>query len=152
MKKYGYLILTLIWTAVIFSFSLQTADDSSQVSSGLLDLLMETFLPGLSEKISQEQLGLLHHLIRKCAHFTEFGILGGLSMLAASQYKHRLNAVCATGFCVLAACIDETIQLFSGGRAGRFTDVLLDSAGALAGILLIILIQRYKTKSSERRI
>ena len=41
---------------------------------------------------------------------------------------------------VLTALTDETIQLFSEGRSSQVTDVWLDSAGVLAGILVAIVL------------
>ena len=41
---------------------------------------------------------------------------------------------------VLTALTDETIQLFSDGRSGQVTDVWLDSAGVLTGILVAIVL------------
>lgn len=38
--------------------------------------------------------------------------------------------------CAAVAAVDETIQLFVSGRSGQLSDVLLDSCGALTGILL----------------
>lgn len=137
MKKYLYPILTLCWVALIFSFSLQPADASSQVSSGLLRTLLETFLPGLLEKLSTAQLEMLEFFVRKCAHFTEFAILGVFSALTVAQMRLRRGRLCAIVFCVLVACADEMIQLCSDGRAARLADVLLDSAGALVGLATV---------------
>ena len=52
-------------------------------------------------------------------------------------------------FCLAVACVDETIQLFVPGRAGRLTDVGIDTLGAALGIVLITLIQTMKTKFLE---
>lgn len=41
---------------------------------------------------------------------------------------------------MLTALTDETIQLFSQGRSSQVTDVWLDSAGVLAGILAALLL------------
>ncbi len=41
---------------------------------------------------------------------------------------------------VLTALTDETIQIFSPGRSSQVTDVWLDSAGVLAGILTAIVL------------
>lgn len=38
---------------------------------------------------------------------------------------------------IVAGC-DETIQLFSDGRAGRIADVLLDSSGVLVGCVILL--------------
>ena len=51
-----------------------------------------------------------------------------------------LRAAAALGFTVLYAISDEIHQLFIDGRTARFTDVLIDAAGALGGILLVLLI------------
>ena len=43
---------------------------------------------------------------------------------------------------VLYACTDEFHQLFVDGRSAQVTDVLIDSVGALSGVLLTLLIYR----------
>jgi VanZ family protein len=44
------------------------------------------------------------------------------------------------GAALLVAVLDEAIQFFSSGRAPMVSDVLLDFAGALTGLLLMTLI------------
>lgn len=136
-----YLLLTLLWVAVIFSFSLQPAATSSQVSRGVGHWIVDTFVPFLSKRLETmpvEQLELLHTLLRKAGHFSEYFILGILAMLTVSQTKLRYGKLSALVFCVLVAAVDETIQLFVSGRSGQVTDVVLDSAGALFGIALLM--------------
>ena len=48
-------------------------------------------------------------------------------------------ALIALPFSVLYAASDEVHQLFVDGRAGSAVDVLIDSGGALFGILLAVL-------------
>ena len=75
-------------------------------------------------------------ILRKIAHFVEFTCLGALlCWLFSMLKKHRLFAL-GCGF--LAACVDETIQLFVPGRGPRITDVLLDSVGVACGIALLL--------------
>ena len=45
---------------------------------------------------------------------------------------------------VLAPGVDECIQLTTPGRAGMFSDVLIDMAGGLTGHLLCRLVQHIK--------
>ena len=75
-------------------------------------------------------------LIRKAAHFAEFACLG---FLLAGFFRARGRAPLLPGaLCgLLSACVDETIQLFSPGRASAVADVWLDFAGTLAGIFLL---------------
>lgn len=89
-----------------------------------------------------------HGLLRKAAHFTEFACLGILlawlfSMLDKSLALALLCAVAVAG-------IDETIQYFVPNRGPGIKDVLIDSAGALAGIALVLLRCAFLKKSRKR--
>lgn len=136
-----YLLLTLLWVAVIFSFSLQPASTSSQMSRGVGHWLVETFAPTFAEQLATmrvEKLELLHTLLRKAGHFSEYFILGILASLTALQTKLRYRKLSALSFCVLVAAIDETIQLFVSGRSGQVSDVVLDGVGALCGMAVLM--------------
>ena len=134
------LIITLLWVAVIFSFSLQPAGASSQLSLGVGHWLIDLLPSAIKDKLMampQEQLEFLHTLLRKTGHFSEYLILGILSMITVQQTELRYKRWTGLGFCLLVASVDETIQLFVSGRSGQVSDVLLDFVGALCGILLI---------------
>lgn len=75
-------------------------------------------------------------ILRKIAHFMEFACLGAALCWLCSMLKTHRSWAMACGFGV--ACVDETIQLLVPGRGPRFTDVLLDSAGVVCGIALLI--------------
>lgn len=142
IKKVGifYLFLTLIWVGVIFSFSLQPASTSSEVSTGFGRWLVGTFLPGFVDRLEtmpKERLEFLHFLLRKCGHFSEYFILGILSGMTVLQMKLPYRKAVSIGFCILAASVDETIQLFVSGRSGQVSDVILDSVGAIMGIVAV---------------
>lgn len=143
MKRYTgkiSLVITLLWVAVIFSFSLQPAGASSQLSLGVGHWLIDLLPSAIKDKLMampQEQLEFLHTLLRKTGHFSEYLILGILSMITVQQTELRYKRWTGLGFCLLVASVDETIQLFVSGRSGQVSDVLLDFVGALCGILLI---------------
>ena len=144
-------IITLLWVAVIFSFSLQPATTSSEVSRGVGEWLVETFAPFLSERLEAmpvEQLEFLHTLLRKAGHFSEFFVLGVLAILSALQTKVRYRLLSALSFCALVAAVDETIQLFVSGRSGQVTDVVLDSVGALCGIVVFVCVRKIFVKKT----
>ena len=150
-KRTIYLLLTLLWVAVIFSFSLQPATTSSEVSRGVGEWLVETFAPFLSERLEAmpvEQLEFLHTLLRKAGHFSEFFVLGVLAMLSVLQTKVRYRLLSALSFCALVAAVDETIQLFVSGRSGQVTDVVLDSVGALCGIVVFVCVRKIFVKKT----
>ena len=46
-----------------------------------------------------------------------------------------VKTAAALGFCFLYACTDELHQYFVPGRACRFKDVMIDTAGAFTGIV-----------------
>ena len=66
-------------------------------------------------------------------------ILGVLSSIALKYMKVGYKSIIGLGYCVLIASLDETLQLFVSGRAGRVQDVLIDSAGAFVGIVLVFI-------------
>lgn len=136
-KRFIFITITLIWTSVIFSFSLQSGEVSGDLSGSVLEALLGFFMPGVLE--SPEKLELFHLILRKCAHFTEFMILGVLSSIALNCMKVGYKSIIGLGYCVIIATLDETLQLFVSGRAGRVQDVLIDSAGALVGIVVVFI-------------
>ena len=126
-----------IW--FIFSNSMAVADVSSVSSGRVLQLLQAVLrrlgMPGLAQHLTM-------HLVRKLAHFCEYLLEGFLLMLCMRVYsRHPLRHITVPMLAgVLTALTDETIQLFSEGRSSQVTDVWLDSAGVLAGILAALLL------------
>lgn len=92
-------------------------------------------------------------IIRKLAHMFEFFILALLSfnvIIQTRYYKKTYDyeiVLIQLLFCLLIAGVDETIQVFVPGRAGMFSDVLIDLSGSLIMVMLIkisYLIRGYK--------
>ena len=125
--------------AFIFSNSMKIASVSSVSSGRVLQLLQAVLrrlgMPGLAQRLTM-------HIVRKMAHFCEYTLEGFLLMLCMRVYTRRyvrhITVPMLAG--VLTALTDETIQLFSEGRSSQVTDVWLDSAGVLAGILAALLL------------
>jgi VanZ family protein len=136
------IILSVIWMAVIFSFSAKTADESSAESNAIGMLVGEIVIPDFEEWSTEEQQSFTKdwdYPIRKAAHMTEYAVLGIflLGALAGKQsVRHKVTAVRAFAVAVLYAASDEFHQYFVPGRACRIYDVGFDSAGALIGILI----------------
>ena len=156
MKRYTgkiSLVITLLWVAVIFSFSLQPAGTSSQLSLGLGHWLIDLLPSAIEDKLMampQAQLEFLHTLLRKAGHFSEYFILGILSMFTVLQSKFCHKKWIGPGFCLLVASVDETIQLFVSGRSGQVSDVLLDLVGALCGIIILIGVRKLYGSGESR--
>ena len=129
--------------AFIWGNSLMTADMSRAFSTFVKDILA-WLLPATGSDESGEG----HHLLRKLAHFTEFTCLGVLlswliRMLRSKQWEKLLLPL-AMG--ALAACVDETIQVFVPGRGPGILDVGIDTLGVTVGILLILIYESIKQK------
>ena len=128
MKRKAALLwaLTILYTCVIFSFSLMPGHESAGLSGRIAAFIMDT----LHLSVSFEG---LHHLIRKLAHFSEYGILGIFAYHAAksSLPADKVMPVILL-YGIAAAGIDETIQLFIPQRAGAITDVMIDLSGYCA--------------------
>lgn len=128
----------------IWGNSLLNANVSSQISSGLLAWLKNA-ISGFG--------WMGEYLLRKIGHFTEFGCLGfvtaELFLLLGEKGIHRISTPLL--FCVLAACMDETIQKFVEGRGSTVVDVWIDTAGAFAGICALCVLHNLIVYSIRRK-
>ena len=143
-KKIIFSIMTLLWVRVIFWFTLQPGDVSGNMSGSFLETIIRWF----ALDVPAEKMELCHMILRKCAHFSEFAILGVLSSLTLLQTKISHRWLNATVFCLAVAAIDETLQLFVAERAGRVLDVLIDGMGAGCGVLLVLAIAWRRVKKT----
>jgi VanZ family protein len=93
----------------------------------------------------------LHQLMRKGGHLLGYGILGYLcfrALIGAFSSRTRLsNFALAIACSFLIASLDEWNQSYSPARTGQFSDVLLDTFGALLLVSLAMLASSPKTRS-----
>lgn len=127
--KYFWLLVTVIFTLLIFYNSSMDISVSSSLSSYVAGFAvwLNQYVPlGFDGDIA-----LTEHTVRKLAHFIEFAVLGWL-MCTTCMFFHTANRT-ADGYILflglLIAVVDEYIQLSAVGRSGRVTDVLLDFSG-----------------------
>lgn len=127
--------LLIITVAFIWGNSIGSAPKSHSESRKALECVKPILEPVIGAgKVTD-------HLVRKVAHFAEFGALGlELAALLVVRRRVSLQGVANCLFAGLSvAIIDETIQIFSN-RGSQVQDVLLDYAGVCAGIALILAI------------
>ena len=139
-------VLTILNLAVIWCSSLLSVEDSSRQSSFITSILITLF--------GNADFDALEHIVRKCAHFSEFASLGALSLgLTYTITKYDLRrtwsatALPALG-CLLSASTDETIQIFAN-RGNSVSDVLLDFSGSVTAMCvfyIVVLIIRAKKR------
>lgn len=125
----------LVWMAVIFTASADT--HSYEHSSRIVEPLLRWLFPHMPE----QEIARIHELARKCCHLAEYSILGLLVFRAFSSSRNRLPPwswprVGGTLLIVfLYASTDEFHQRFVPTRTARFSDVLIDTAGAALALL-----------------
>jgi len=140
----------LAWAVVISAFStgLFTSENTSRVIIPILHWLLP--------HASTSTLFRLHHIIRKCAHFTEYFILSLLILrgIRAGRRDARLGwALAAIAIVAGYAALDEFHQSFVPGRTAAVTDVLIDTTGGIAAQLvagLVMLWGHVRHKQSEQ--
>lgn len=140
-KKIIALMLPLVWMLLIFYFSAQTAEDSAELSGGIVADLIAFLNITLSE-----------HFVRKAAHFSEYAMLGFLTANAVRLNFSGSYPRIAVLICAFYSVTDEFHQIFVPGRSCQLSDMLLDTAGSVFGILIIWLflhlLGRRKVKKS----
>lgn len=130
MKNRIFKILTVLWMCFIFYMSAQNGV-ASAAGSGRIDRILAA-IP-LFRSLNIE---LLDFIVRKTAHFAEYTVLGFLSANSFTCDKREAKAFCLS---VAYAASDEIHQYFVPGRRCMTRDVLIDSTGALVGILIFFL-------------
>lgn len=135
-----FALLTIACMVTIFMFSGDNASASSNKSGRVTKTAVETFVKDYDEMSPEKQQSVLdkaEHIVRKLAHFSIYTLLGFLASFTVG--RRRLFSRKSLGvivFCFLYACSDEIHQLFVPGRSGMFTDVLIDTGGAVTGMLI----------------
>ena len=156
------LLAVLLMMALIYWFSAQNADTSSGLSGGICMKLVRfadrIFGLGMDRESIRHFAELIETPLRKCSHFLEYLLLGmavethisiAETIFSAGREpgedsgRVRRIIFFSTLFCMLYACSDEFHQIFVPGRACRAADVLIDTAGALTGAVIV---NRIKTR------
>lgn len=161
LRRKVFLVLMLVMMVCIFLFSSRTSVDSTEDSYYVGRLVSELFVPDFDEWSAEDQQAFIEkidHPVRKTAHATEYAVL---AMLAAGAYfpacierdpgeirdgvadipeKNRKRRALFSAWLTASAyaATDEFHQLFVPGRSGQISDVILDGAGALAGVVIAV--------------
>ncbi len=143
------IILAVLWIIGIYKLSSMNAENSGGKSSGLIGIFIEDTLEvtnkyGITnshpseakiEKASQ----LLNTPLRKVIHAGVYFVLS-LVIISVVNYmfdnkKYIISVIITVVLIVLAASFDELHQTFVDGRTGTIKDVIIDTAGGVAGVL-----------------
>lgn len=145
IKKVFPWFAVIVWMCVIFSFSAQPAKKSDKTSTGTIKKVASVISPKfrkLPKTEKNKKAEKYNHIARKTAHFSEYAVLGMLCFAALGTYcmKKKKRVLMALAISALYAVTDEMHQIFVPGRACRFFDILIDSGGALTGIIILAVI------------
>lgn len=154
-------ILTAAVMMMIFCFSMENAENSD-IRSGVISTRIIKIVHPDYDRMDEQSRKVIYdnvqHVVRKCAHFSEYMLLGFLIRLCLESWfghwmkKARILAIAGFGAGTGYACTDELHQLSIDGRSGQWTDVLVDGSGVLLGVTLgTLLIKSLDRKKDETR-
>lgn len=140
--------LTLFLTLFIFWNSLQSGEESGAQSDFVVDIVKKLF-GFLGITVKDYNLGVF---IRKTAHFSEYLVLCiATSLFIINTFSRRFSPVAPVYCGIVAVCDEFVMQMSTAGRSPQWTDVLIDVAGALTGLLILLFIIWYRNRTATRR-
>jgi VanZ family protein len=141
LSRYLPLVAWLVFISVASSDSFSANNTSRIIGPLVLWLFPNT---------SPETLAVIHFVVRKIAHFTEYAIL---AYLAARAFRTSPRPAVAKRWLLIAltivvvyALIDEYHQSYVPSRTASIYDSLIDMSGGL----VMLLILRYRHKNRPR--
>jgi VanZ family protein len=121
-------------------FAGSTGTLSSQNTSRFIGPFLRWLIPNISESAIHD----VQTVVRKCGHLSEYALLAGLFWIGCRQPRRKdprpwswRPAALALGLAFLYAVTDEFHQRFVPSRYASPVDVLIDTAGAAFGLILI---------------
>ena len=147
LSRYGPLV---VWAALIFIGS------SSVLSGSNTSVVLQPVL-WLFPHASEATLALIHFLLRKAGHLTEYAIL---ALLAARAFRTSSQELLRTRWFWISLLLvvayslsDEFHQSFVPSRTASIYDCMIDSVGGVTAlVLLVVRKRRVRTGSDSDRI
>ena len=127
----------LLWAILISTFS--TGAFTTENTSRFIVPFLRWLLP----HAAPETLFAIHHVIRKCGHFTEYFILSLLLLRGFRAGNREFGLRWALVVILMVAgyaALDEFHQVFVPGRGPAVSDVLLDTTGGAAAQAVVALL------------
>lgn len=121
---------------IIFTMSSFNSIESANQSNYIVNII--------SNVLNINNIELLSFIIRKLAHFTEYLILGFLTINMLDKNDISKKHLISILICIIYATSDEIHQIFVPGRTCQIKDILIDSIGSITGIYLYKLISKRK--------
>ena len=157
-----FMILTIAIMVTIFVLSAEDAEESSDTSSTLTKAAVVIIDRNYYQEPPVKQQEIWHKasfIVRKLAHFSIYAALGFCASITAGKRRlFTLKSLRVIAFGFLYAVSDEFHQSFSAGRSCEFRDMMIDTGGVTAGMLvslvsmgIIAFLVRKRQKAVELR-
>lgn len=139
-------IPVIIVMVIIFVFSSKPAVSSNESSLIVADHILSVYENTTQAQLDTEKryqvLETINTVVRKGSHFCEYALLA--ITLGFHFYIHGFMGMRLFVLSILLSTIyaasDEFHQTFVPGRSGQFRDVMIDTLGAVAGLLFFFLV------------
>lgn len=137
--------------AAIFFFSSQSAEQSSNTSKPVAEIVVEIVraIRGPEAVDTPEEVNAIHVFVRKAAHFVVYLILGFFLLICLRDMLYR-GILISWVVCLMFASSDELHQFYVPGRSMQLTDVEIDMAGATVGIVVAIIILIKRARKNQK--
>lgn len=135
----------VIVMGIIFFFSSKPAEVSGESSLTISRTIIKIYEQATATQIEiperDRTLDQVDHIVRKTAHFMEYAVLAAAIAFHFALRKDGRGWRLAAPVLLTAlyAVTDEVHQTFVPGRSGQLSDVILDSCGAVAGVIFFVL-------------
>ncbi len=147
MRNFRYWLPVIL--GMVFIYWMSTESFSSRTTMHIIEPIIRFFAPSISRK----QLVLIHGVIRKCAHVTEYMVLGMLLFRAfragSNERRWWRWAGYSLAVVVLYALTDEFHQLHVPVRTASLVDVGFDTFGGF--LAQVVSIVYYGRRRPERK-
>lgn len=142
-KRIVFFILLLLSFYIIYNFSTQNGEISSSISAKVTEIIIELIskLRNMDTGTKIYYIEKLHPIIRKLAHFSVYTVVGFCAMgfMCTFEITNILKIIVSFSVGIIYAITDEIHQSFVPGRVQNIMDVLIDGAGVLSGIFILII-------------
>ena len=155
------LLFVIIWMGVIFIYSDMESSESNNKSKSIVNETVEKIdiiTKASSKTIKRHQsiafIENSNYIFRKICHaciYLALSILVFHFLICFRKMKLYKYYILCFIICFLYACSDEYHQTFVVGRTGQFSDVLIDSVGALLGSGLSSVIYVFFRKKRRKK-
>lgn len=168
IKVVTSIFIVLTWMIIIYYFSAMPSETSNENSKKVIKSVVEktkgsvkvnTDIENNNSKIAQIKsetnkiVDKLNKPLRKCMHASVYFILAILifNLFRIYNLKNYKNALLTIIISFLYACTDEYHQTFIKGRTGQFADTLIDTFGAIFGVICICIAVKIIKKIKDNR-